>query len=257
MCVKFLDKIRKKALRSRYNKMRSKTFPLMKSVVQKGNGIEIGGPSKVFMKGRALPLYPCVRQLDNCNFSSSTIWEGEIQEGESIVYDKKRLGRQYILEATNLSEIPTEAYMFVLASHIIEHTANPLAALLEWKRVLKVGGILLMIAPDKDKTFDHHRTITSMEHLIDDYEVNRGEDDTTHFDEILRLHDISRDAGLSSLHELKLRSNMNNENRSFHHHVFDLDLCEKMLRYTGFEVMESETLPLCHHVVMVKKCSSS
>jgi SAM-dependent methyltransferase len=43
---------------------------------------------------------------------------------------------------------PDASYDFALASHVLEHLPNPAAALLEWRRVLKPGGRLLLFMPD-------------------------------------------------------------------------------------------------------------
>ena len=72
-------------------------------------------------------------------------------------------------------------------SHCIEHIANPLKAISEWKRILKDNGLILLIVPHKDKTFDHNRPITSLSHLIEDMKTDVQEDDSTHLPEILEL----------------------------------------------------------------------
>lgn len=53
-----------------------------------------------------------------------------------------------------------------------------------------------MVLPFKEKTFDHKRPVTSIEHILEDYNLNIDERDNTHFDEILNLHDLSRDPGV-------------------------------------------------------------
>ena len=44
-------------------------------------GLEIGGPSDVFRRFAALPVYTLARGIDGVNFSSTTMWEGRIQKG--------------------------------------------------------------------------------------------------------------------------------------------------------------------------------
>jgi SAM-dependent methyltransferase len=56
---------------------------------------------------------------------------------------------------------------YVLSSHVLEHFFDPLAAILEWQRVLRVGGILFMIVPHRERTFDKERPRTSLRELID------------------------------------------------------------------------------------------
>ena len=76
---------------------------------------------------------------------------------------------------------------------MVEHTANPIKAIKEWMRVLKNKGSLIIVFPDKDRTFDNKRPVTSLNHLIDDYVANTEEDDLTHLPEILNLHNFYKD----------------------------------------------------------------
>jgi SAM-dependent methyltransferase len=208
-------------------------------------GIEIGGPSAEFSSG--LPVYPVVESLDGVNFGGQTIWEGQVKAGKDLYnYGEVKRGTQFIAEATNLEGVPSAAYDFVISSNCLEHVANPLKALVEWRRTLKPGGLLLLLLPVKDGNFDHRRPITSFDHLLNDYLSGIGEDDLTHLDEILRLHDLERDKVAGSLEQFRKRSLCNLDNRALHHHVFDGALATKMLSFANFEVMYSAKGPLDH-----------
>ena len=114
-------------------------------------GLEIGGPSGLFVRRGRFPAYGIAGSLDNCNFSRTTIWEGTIQEGPTFTYDPRHEpGMQYILEATDLSAIATGRYDFVLSSHVLEHCANPLRALREWMRITTAGGAIVLVIPHKE-----------------------------------------------------------------------------------------------------------
>jgi len=132
-------------------------------------GLEVGGPSGVFKAEGLMPLYQSASSIDGCNFSNSTTWEGQIQEGMSY-HVARETGYQFIAEAADLKMICSNKYDFLLASHCLEHVANPLGALSEWIRVLEDGGILLLILPDKNATFDHQRPVTKFSHPLDDFE---------------------------------------------------------------------------------------
>jgi SAM-dependent methyltransferase len=221
-------------------------------LIQDCNGLEIGGPSQIFSKNGLFPVYPIISNLDNCNFSNNTVWEGKIFEGKTFHYSKnKNLGNQYIAEATNLHMIPDNYYDLVLSSHAIEHTANPLLALKECFRVLKITGILVLVVPHKDGTFDNKRPVTSIEHLVRDFQENMGEDDLTHLSEILQLHDFSFSQDPSSNYDsLKLLAQKNLDNRCLHHHVFDTKSVLSMLKISGFKILDFE---LCrpHHIITI------
>ena len=119
---------------------------------------------------------------------------------------------------------------------MLEHTANPLRAMHEWRRLLKVEGKLLLILPHRDGSFDHRRPITTLAHLVDDFEQDRGEDDTTHLREILDLHDLRRDPEQASMADFEKWIRANETNRGAHHHVFDINLSVQMLTQAGFQV---------------------
>lgn len=198
--------------------------------VRDRSGLEIGGPSSRFADGGVLPLYAEAAALDNTTFASRTIWEGELDH-EFAFHPGRRPGKQHFFDATDLGGLDDGAYDFVLSSHVLEHLANPIKAVLEWKRVVRPGGCLVLVVPHGARTFDRARPITMLDHLIEDFERDLGEDDKTHFDEVIRLHDLRRDPQLRSREELAARTADNGKYRAVHHHVFDLDLLRDVLEY--------------------------
>jgi SAM-dependent methyltransferase len=208
-------------------------------VVENKYGIEVGGPSALFKT--VMPIYQFVGGLDGVNFSTDTVWEGRIKAGENFNYGDNKSGRQFISEATDLSEIATARYDFLLSSNCLEHVANPIKALTEWRRVIKPGGGLILVLPNRESNFDHQRPVTKFEHLLDDFTQDVGEDDLTHLDEILALHDLSMDPAAGDLEHFRQRSLKNFENRTLHHHVFDVPLIEGMLDHVGFETVDMTT----------------
>lgn len=218
------------------------------------SGIEIGGPSPVFSRRGIFPVYPIVQSLDNCNYRATTVWEGSINQGKTFRFDpRKPAGQQHIAEAAALTELPSGAYDFVLSSHMLEHTANPILALSEWKRLLTEDGALVLLLPNKSQTFDHRRPVTTMEHLIADFNAGMTEDDLTHLPEILTLHDLKRDPEAGDMAAFKSRSTRNFENRCLHHHVFDTRLAADLLNYAGFKIWAVEEIAPHHILVLACK----
>jgi SAM-dependent methyltransferase len=203
-------------------------------------GIEIGGPTLWAFGPRGLiPVYPRAGGLDNVNFAATTVWEGSIHTGRTYRFDPhKRPGLQYVAEAADLSLIPTNTYDFLLSSHTLEHTANPIKAVLEWIRIVRPGGLLLIVLPDKEHTFDHYRPVTLMEHMIDDFQALRGEDDLTHLDESVRLHDYSMTPEIPDAAAFKARSLENLRNRCLHHHTFTQKSASELIEYLRLDVIE-------------------
>ena len=65
----------------------------------------------------------------------------------------------------------------------------------------------------------------------------------THLEEILALHDLSRDPGGGDADNFRRRSLDNFRNRTLHHHVFDLAVIRQMLDYCAFDVVHTTTTP--------------
>lgn len=220
-------------------------------------GLEIGGQSGIFSDRSLLPIYKIVSTLDNCNFSETTIWQRYNREGLTFNYHKnKPKGYQYIYDATNLEKINTNSYDFVLASHVIEHLANPLKALFEWKRILRNNGVLFLVCPHKENTFDHKRPITPLSHLIEDFEKDTDEHDLTHLPEILELHDLKMNPRAGSYDKFVARSKNNYENRCLHHHVFLTESLINIFDYINLEIVYLRA-ELPYHIIIIGKKSDN
>jgi len=177
-----------------------------------------------------------------------------VTAGETFVFDRhKAPGRQYVAEASDLQCIPDAAYDFVLSSHCLEHLANPLQGLQEWIRVLRDDGLLVLVVPHKDGTFDHRRPVTSMAHLIRDFEGRTTERDLTHLEEILELHDLQRDPEAGDHAAFAERSKRNHENRCLHHHVFDTRLAVAVIDHARLQILAVEPFRPYHIVVIARK----
>jgi ubiquinone/menaquinone biosynthesis C-methylase UbiE len=216
-------------------------------------GIEVGGPSTFFSFKNAFPVYLFAKKIDGVNFSNNTLWEGKIEEGNLYTYYKNKKGFQFIGEAANLKEVPDLSYDFVLSCHSLEHVANPIKALNEWNRILKTQGRLVLVLPNKEYTFDNKRPITKLIHLIEDFTNNITEQDSTHFEEVISLHDFKQDEFVASKEDLIKRTSLNIENRAVHHHVFDLELIKELLLYCGFKMIHQQTYPPFHLVSVAQK----
>jgi SAM-dependent methyltransferase len=196
-----------------------------------------------------------MQSIDNSVFSANTIWTGQLQEGKTFKYHpSKAPGGQFVCEASDLRLLKDGSYECVLASHSLEHIANPLRALGEWKRVLGEGGFLLLILPHKDGTFDWRRPPTTLDHMIEDYRNNVGEEDLTHLTEILALHDLTKDIPAGSMEQFRQRCLENYSNRGMHHHVFDTRTAVALVDHAAFQVLRVDTVEPFHIVVLARRC---
>lgn len=212
----------------------------------------------MFSDDGPLSIYKVLGPVDNCLFSGNTIWTGNLEHARDFRHPWLRyVGRQYILEATQLDGIEAGRYECVLSSHCLEHVANPFRALSEWRRVLSENGLLLMVLPHNEGTFDQHRPVTPLSHLIADYENNTGEDDLTHLPEIFSYHDLARDRAVTSLDAFRRRCHENFIHRAIHHHVFDTATVVAMLNHARFQLIRVDTHKPCHIIVLAQKTSST
>ena len=137
-------------------------------------------------------------------------------------------------DAHSLPMLADESVDFVASSGTIEHLTNPLKALLEWKRILKTGGLMYASIPYYKKTFDHRRVLTPLQHLIDDYKNNTGLDDTTHTEEFLRNFDASKELVYHNW-DAWYANYITNPQIYTHFHVFDKKLVRDMMAHLGFK----------------------
>ncbi len=197
--------------------------------------LEVGGPSNIF-KG-FLPLYQHALSIDGVNFSNKTLWSTDIDRANSYNYFMGKSGKKIVCDAVDLFKIDSSSYDILISSNCIEHIANPIKALKDWRRVLRKGGFLILVIPNKLNNFDRKRNDTSFEHILSDYLNNIKEDDLTHLNEIIEFHDMSKDPWVDNRANFIFRCENNLNFRSMHHHVFNLDLISSMLEYAGFNVI--------------------
>ena len=243
LCTTVLRSLRKRGL---MGTVRTASFAARCVIALGGKkGLEIGGPSNLFRK--RVPVYSAARSLDNCVFSTNTIWEGQRDDGAPFNFLPDKTGRNRVVDAVDLKGIEDSEYEFVLSCHSLEHIANPIKALRNWRRV--APGYLVLVLPYCRDSFDHLRPITPLGHMIADFESNIGEDDLTHLPEFLELIDWSRvevpeDTGLELSEYMALvkkRSSENARHRSMHHHVFDERNAIQLVEYCGYRILTSLT----------------
>jgi SAM-dependent methyltransferase len=223
--------------------------PFVESVRQK-HGLEIGGTSATFGDTGILPLYRHLAGLDNAVYSSFTPFSNDPSGQAFHFHPQKAAGRNMILESSALHTIEEASYDFVLSSHSLEHCANPIKALKEWQRVLRPGGAVIIILPHSRYTFDHLRPLTSVDHMLEDWRSDVGEDDRTHIEEMSSLLDFSRTT--AKREELLPELADNFRSRCVHHHVFDEANSRTLLEAAGLKVSVMEFVRPYHIVCLCR-----
>ena len=219
------------ATSSGYIKGRYNQYLFFLPYIKGAKCIEIGGPTPLFRS--RFPVYRDIKYLDEVNYSDLTFWRESVFHRNQYGLFGCIVENKYVAEATDLTIIESERYDLLISSNCLEHVANPIKALFEFKRLVRKGGHILIILPNKNFNFDRRRSITTFEHIKDDYEKSTGEDDLTHLPEILENHDLTLDGGVGTREEFEERSMQNFKNRCLHHHVFDRDLVAQIFRFVG------------------------
>jgi SAM-dependent methyltransferase len=124
----------------------------------RGCGIEIGALHAPL----AVPAAATVRYVDRVTRAESIRAFPGLDPAGIVEPD-------YVTDGFSLAAVPDGSQDFVIANHVLEHTPNPLAALMAWHRVLRPEGVIFAAVPLVDRTFDRSRSVTPPEHMLDDW----------------------------------------------------------------------------------------
>jgi SAM-dependent methyltransferase len=130
------------------------TWPWIRGKV----GIEIGALQQPF----EIPEATTVTYVDSLTLEQMRAVYPE-HEHHNLVTPK------IIDKAESLSTIEDGSFDFVLASHVIEHTQLTILAVRNMLRVVKSGGVVVLVVPMKCETFDRQRIVTSWDHFLEEY----------------------------------------------------------------------------------------
>jgi SAM-dependent methyltransferase len=142
----------------------------------RGNGIEIGALHVPLR----LPANAHTKYVDRMATADLRQHYPELASFDLVKVD-------IVCNGELLTEIGDASQDFCIANHFLEHAQNPLQTLQTLFRVLRPGGVLFMALPDKRFTFDADRPVTSVEHIVQDYEQGPAWSKQTHFEEWVRL----------------------------------------------------------------------
>jgi GT2 family glycosyltransferase len=124
-----------------------------------GEGLEVGGGDRPF----PLP-------------DSTRCYRGDIRDDEKLCgyFKSDTITNDGYVDAQTFAGIHTDRLDFVISSHVIEHLQNPIGSIVNAIRVLRPGGVFLLVVPEMRHTFDCDRPETSLEHALRDF-VDGGE----------------------------------------------------------------------------------
>jgi SAM-dependent methyltransferase len=131
----------------------------------KGKGLEIGAMSSPYAFGSGCVVkYADIYETNELKNIVGKIPLPNLYQGFYVPISYQLKPPRYGLEM-----IEPNSFDFVYSSHSLEHTPNPIWALIEQLRVVKPGGIVYAAIPNKSHTYDAKRTPTSVEKLTQKY----------------------------------------------------------------------------------------
>jgi SAM-dependent methyltransferase len=170
----------------------------------KGSGIEIGALHNPLRVPRSVD----VRYVDRMTVP-------ELREHYPELNRERLVEVDVIDDGERLDSIADGSQDFVVANHFLEHSQDPLGALENMFRVLRVGGILYLAVPDKRFTFDVKRPPTPLEHVLRDHREGPEQSRREHFEEWARLVDDTPEPEVEARVEVLLATDY-----SIHFHVW-------------------------------------
>jgi SAM-dependent methyltransferase len=200
----------------------------------RGHGLEIGALNEPLQ----VPPEVTVDHLDCRSREENIARHPEIDANEIVE-------PRYIDDGFTLTAIAGGSQDFVIANHVLEHAPTPLQAPANWARVLSPGGVLFVTVPIAEHCFDRGRSLTSLDHLVEDYELyRRGELDEVrrrnheHYREwpAVSVPNRQRERGevpetLSAEELASWARQMTGDNAEIHFHTFSAGSFAEILTY--------------------------
>jgi SAM-dependent methyltransferase len=137
------------------------------------------------------------------------------------------------LNTDRLKMLDDETQDFVIASHVLEHMADPIGLLDDIHRVLRPGGIALVLLPDMRRTFDRDRPVTAVDHVVREFEAGVTDVDDDHIDEFLRFTEADYEGSVAAL-DPAARGELfdRHRQRSIHVHCWSEDDFQPVIDHT-------------------------
>ncbi|MBS1717612.1 MAG: methyltransferase domain-containing protein [Armatimonadetes bacterium] len=167
---------RRAELIARLARFENFTRPVLASTYLKGEGIEIGAlhnPMPVSSKAT-------VRYVDRHPREELLKDYPDVPAADVVPVD-------IVDDGETLGTVGDSSQDFIIASHMLEHTEDPIRTLKHFMRVLRPGGRLFLVVPDKRFTFDIDRPVTDFAHLLKDHEDGGASSCQSHYEEWVRL----------------------------------------------------------------------
>lgn len=200
----------------------------------RGSGLEIGA----FFNPTRVPPGVHVRYVDRVPRDELLRIEGAWLASVGIGSD--RVGPvDIVADAERLEGIPDASADFIIANHVLEHLEDPIRGLHSMLRVVRPGGVVLLILPDARFSQDATRPRTDVEHLVRDHEEGPERSRQAHYEEwAVKLE------GAQGARVAERVAEYERENARHHFHVWELEGFVRLLLEVDFpaDILRAELL---------------
>jgi GT2 family glycosyltransferase/SAM-dependent methyltransferase len=172
-----------------------------------GDGIEIGALHQPLWT----PPAAHVRYVDRFNVAG-------LREHYPELKDFKLVDVDVLDDGEKLGTFTAESLDFIISNHMLEHCENPIGTIRNHLCKVRSGGILYYAVPDKRKTFDIERELTSFDHLVEDDRLGPQRSRRKHFLEWSQWVNHQNGTHIEDEADRLMR-----QNYSIHYHVWDDD----------------------------------
>jgi SAM-dependent methyltransferase len=193
-----------------------------------GRGVEIGALSNPFPFARAKVTYADIAGVKTMRAYLDQIPIDNLYSGHLVKPGVILKSPRYGFET-----VPDNEYDFVYSSHCIEHAPNPLYSIKDQLRIVRPGGVVYGIIPNKALTYDKRRKTTPLQTLVYKYE-----NDVFHhsLEEAMDVVENTFDHPLYKNKGIEYAKKIAANGQGIHHfHVFDPSTTMKVLVYITAE----------------------
>jgi predicted SAM-dependent methyltransferase len=178
---------------------------LLSFIYLRGSGIEIGALHN------PLPVSPLarVRYVDRMTVTCLRRQYPELR-------DRKLVPVDILDDGEKLLTVPSGSQDFVIANHFLEHCQNPLLAMENAFRILRLGGVFYLALPDMRYTFDRDRPVTTLDYVKECYSEGPERSRRRHYEEW--VHQFNK--GMDEESIAREVERLMTIEYSIHHHVW-------------------------------------
>lgn len=202
------------------------------------------------------------RKLFELAKGNSTIEFSLFSEGfyrteiKNLTCKSRSFERRYINDIASILTNEHTKYDLVILNNVVGYSPNPLKLLSYCKNLFNDGGYILVIIPHKNSNLNYRRPVTTLEHLISDFNSDTKEDDITHYEEILNFYDYKLDDRIGDIKELAKCLNNNKDEVKLEYHVFNILTSVELMDYAGYKIVDV-FLGLSGSIFIIAKCTGT